>query len=732
MASIAKVEPLTTARALRGPFDYRIPTGMEGVGVGTMLLVPFGRRRVLGVVVDVASESAVPPERLVEPISALESGAPAELVRLGLWVADDYCSTPARGLALVLPPGTGTGRRAAPAARTRTLLVAELTDAGIDALGATAPLRLSEGQRRILEALEDGPLAATEIASRAAAGHGALRRLATRGLLSLEPRARRRAIADVALGGRKRAASHVDLTRAQAGALDSVLEPLRARRHERLLLHGVTGSGKTEIYLRSAAIALESGRGTIVLVPEIALTPQVARRFRERFGDSVAVLHSQLGLGERYDEWQRLRSGQARVCVGPRSAVFAPVRDLGLLVVDEEHDAAYKQEGDPRYDARRVAERRAEQAGAVLLAGSATPRPESWLRMRRVELPERVDGLRLPPVELVDMRGARHPLHRRTREALDRLKREGGKAIVLVNRRGWSPFLVCRSCGETWMCPRCDVTLTLHRDERAELLRCHHCGHDEPVPHVCPHCRSTTIARHGSGTQRLEAELKETLAPLEVFRLDSDAARRKHGLAAVLDRFERAEAGILVGTQMVAQGHDFPAVSLAVVQDADATLRFPDFRAEERTFSLVAQLAGRSGRGPAGGRVIVQTLWPEAPCLRHAAAHDAAAFLTEELERRRALGYPPFSDLVRIVASATDQAAADAAAARVLDELGAAALDVLGPAPLFRLKERSRSMLLIKTRDRAAAVAGVGDALRRVAGERELRRVALSVDVDPQ
>jgi primosomal protein N' (replication factor Y) len=732
MASIAKVEPLTTARALRGPFDYRIPREMEGVGVGTMLLVPFGRRRVLGVVVDVASESAVPPERLVEPISALESGAPAELVRLGRWVADDYCSTPARGLALVLPPGTGTARRAAPAARTRTLLVAELTAAGVDALDSNAPIRLSKGQRRILETLENGPLPATETASFAAAGHGALRRLSTRGLVSLEPRPQRRAIADVALGGSVRTDSPVRLTRAQAAALDSVLEPLRARRHERLLLHGVTGSGKTEIYLRSAAVALESGRGTIVLVPEIALTPQAARRFRERFGDSVAVLHSQLGLGERYDEWQRLRSGQARVCVGPRSAVFAPVRELGLLVVDEEHDSAYKQEGDPRYDARRVAERRAEQTGAVLLTGSATPRPESWLRMRKLELPERVDGLRLPPVELVDMRGARHPLHLRTREALDRIKREGGKAIVLVNRRGWSPFLVCRSCGETWMCPRCDVTLTLHRDGSAQLLRCHHCGHAEPVPDVCSHCRSTAIARHGSGTQRLEAELREALAPLEVFRLDSDAARRKHGFAAVLDRFERAPAGILVGTQMVAQGHDFPAVSLAVVQDADATLRFPDFRAEERTFSLVAQLAGRSGRGPAGGRVIVQTLWPEAPCLRHAAAHDAGAFLTEELERRRALGYPPFSDLIRIVASASDQAAADAAAARVLDELAAAALELLGPAPLFRLKERCRSMLLIKTRDRAAAVAGVGDALRRLAGERELRRVALSVDVDPQ
>jgi primosomal protein N' (replication factor Y) len=688
---------------------------MQGVDVGTMLLVPFGRRRVLGVVVDVASESAVPPERLVEPIKALESGVPPELVRLGLWVADDYCSTPARGLALVLPPGTGTGRRASPAARSRLRLVAELTGAGREALASAASVRLSDGQRCILESLREGPLAATEVGVVTGAKHGALRRGG--------PAGRGGAGAAGASGG-------------QAAALDAVLEPLRARRHERLLLHGVTGSGKTEVYLRAAAAAIEAGRTAIVLVPEIALTPQAARRFRARFGDTVAVIHSQLGLGERYDEWQRLRRGEARVCVGPRSAVFAPLRDLGLLVVDEEHDSAYKQEGDPRYDARRVAERRAEQAGAVLVLGSATPRPESWQRTRRLSLPERADGMRLPPVEIVDMRDARHTLHRRTRQALDELRREGGKGIVLVNRRGWSPFLVCRSCGETWSCPHCDVTLTLHREParngQGQVLRCHHCGHARPVPSVCSHCSSTHIARHGAGTQRLEAELAEALAPLPVFRLDSDAARRKHGLAEVLDQFERAPAGILVGTQMVAQGHDFPEVSLAVVQDADAALRFPDFRSEERTFSLVAQLAGRSGRGPCGGRVLVQTMWPDSACLRHAARHDAPSFLAEELERRRVLRYPPFTDLVRVVASAPEQPQADAVIARVLEGIDARSLDVLGPAPLFRLKDRSRSMLLVKTTDRQAAVAAVGRAVQRVTSDRKLKSVALSVDVDPQ
>lgn len=736
MASIARVEPLTTARALRGPFDYRIPSGMERVDVGTMLVVPFGRRRILGVVVEVASSSELPPERLVEPVSALEQGVPAELVRLGLWIAEDCCSTPARGLALVLPPGTGTARAAAPAARTRELLVAEVTGAGWEAVAGAGDVRLGSIQRRVLESLLGGPASAAELSASCGADHSTLRRLADRGLIQLQRRSIRRELADVELGS----GSHIDvraserpaLTDAQQSALDALLPALSARVHERFLLHGVTGSGKTEVYLRAAAAALEQDRSAIVLVPEIALTPQTARRFRERFGDRVAVLHSRLGLGERYDEWQRLRKGEASVCVGPRSAVFAPVRDLGLIVIDEEHDSAYKHEGDPRYDARRVAERRAELTGSVLLCGSATPRPESWLRTHRLELPERVDNQRLPPVELLDMRDIHHALHRRTREALDEVKREGAKAIVLVNRRGWSPFVDCRGCGRAWICPHCDVSLTFHREAGTQRLLCHHCGHREPVPHACPNCSSTAVARHGTGTQRLEAELQAALAPMPVFRLDTDAARRKGGIAELLRRFEQAESGILIGTQMVAQGHDFPEVSLAVVQDADATLRFPDFRAEERTFSLVAQLAGRSGRSERGGRVLVQTLLPESACLQHAARHDASSFMSAELQRREALSYPPYAELIEVTTSAESQTAADEGLLRVKEALDPN-LPVLGPAPLFRIKDRYRSRLLIKAQERLPAVAAVRTALARAITQRKSSSgVKFSVDVDPQ
>ena len=451
--------------------------------------------------------------------------------------------------------------------------------------------------------------------------------------MTIEARVVRRAPVHVAVGARR---ARPPLTAEQEAALLAIRA---AAPGEGLLLHGVTGSGKTEVYLCAAAETLAAGRDVIVLVPEIALTPQIVARFVERFGDTVAVLHSKLSDGERHDEWARLRRGEARVCVGPRSAVFAPLANVGLVVVDEEHDSSYKHEGDPRYDARRVAMRRARTAGAVLVAGSATPRPESVQALPRLRLSSRVDGQALPPVEIVDMREARRALHPRTHDALA----AAGKTIVLLNRRGWSNFLTCRSCGRAWECPSCDVTLVMHR--RDGLLACHHCGHRERVPSRCPDCGSVSIARHGTGTERLEAELD---LGVPVFRLDADVGDP----APVLARFQAAPRGILVGTQMVAKGHDFPDVDLGIVVDADATLRFPDFRAEERTFALVTQLAGRAGRSAVGGRVLVQTLAPEARSIVLAAQHDADTFVASELEWRRALRYPPFSTLVRIVCSA--------------------------------------------------------------------------------
>ncbi len=698
---------MTTARALRGPFDYRLPEELRGgvVDVGSMLVVPFGRREVLGVVVGLADSSDVAAERLLAPLRALELGVPVEMVRLAEWVAAEYCSTIARALALVLPPG--------------------------------AARRLSGRKRRAVAA----------------------------------PR-------HLAVGAR--APTPPVLTDDQTAVLGSLTAAMGEPHAGQRLLHGVTGSGKTEIYLRATATALKQGRGAIVLVPEIALTPQIVGRFIERFGETVAVLHSRLRPAERYAEWRRLREGEARVCVGPRSAVFAPIEDLGLIVVDEEHDSSYKHEGDPRYDARDVAAERARRCGALLLLGSATPRPESVQRLPSLRLRRRVDGRPLPRVQILDMRGETAGLHPQTAEALAEVRSARGKAIVLLNRRGWSNFLSCRSCGHVWKCPHCDVALVLHR--AGGYVSCHHCGHHEPVPARCGACSSTSVARHGAGTERLQHELSGLLDDARsatarsrwpdrgfpIFRLDADvlaagetasAGRgaggvgprrvradalgeaQDSGVGALLRRFEAAECGALIGTQMVAKGHDFPDVTLGVALDADATLRFPDFRAEERTFALIAQLAGRVGRG-SEGRVLVQTIAPEARAIVDAAGHDSDGFLAAELERRRALAYPPFSHLIRIVCSAVQSDAARAAACALREHLtaslparaasGGDGPIVLGPAALFRLRGRERQVLVVKGAERRPAVEAAGDAVAKLAGERGHAGVSFSVDVDPQ
>jgi len=492
------------------------------------------------------------------------------------------------------------------------------------------------------------------------------------------------------------------------------------------LLYGATGSGKTEVYLQACAAMLERGLGTIVLVPEIALAPQTVGRVRARFGDSVAILHSGLTEAERRDERERISSGEARIVVGARSAIFAPVRGLGLIVVDEEHDSSYKQDSDPRYDARTVAAKRAALEGAVAVYGSATPRPESWATLERLDLGGRLVG-ELPRVRIIDLRReAGYPLSAPLLEALRALAGRGGKAILLLNRRGVAPALHCRACGRTVRCPNCDVALVLHGDR---TLRCHHCGHAEQAPRVCPVCGSAELARLGAGTQRLERELAREFPELTLIRLDADTASKPELLTAALRRFAETDRAVLLGTQMVAKGHHFAGVELAAVIDADTSLAIPDFRAEERTFQLLTQLAGRSGRD-APGRVIVQTFQPDARPIAYAARHDVPRFLAEELERRRELGYPPFSHLVRIVVAGADEAKV----LQVLHEVrdGLANVELLGPAPLLRLRGRHRAQLVAKT-DRPRAVAAQAARLLAAAAP-AMRRAGLTVvvDVDPQ
>src|SRR5918999_4311626 len=492
------------------------------------------------------------------------------------------------------------------------------------------------------------------------------------------------------------------------------------------LLYGATGSGKTEVYLRACAEALARGLEAIVLVPEIALTPQALGRFRSRFGESVAVLHSGLTEAERRDERERITAGEARVVVGARSAVFAPVRHLGLVCVDEEQDASYKQDSDPRYDARTVAAKRSALEGAVVVYGSATPRPESWARLERLELGGRV-AASLPPVRVVDLRRERgYPLSAPLLAELGALADGGGKAVLLLNRRGVAPALHCRACGLTRRCEQCDVALTLHGDAR---LRCHHCGFAVAAPQRCPACGSPELARLGAGTERLEAELRARLPELELVRLDADAVTHPVALAAALSRFAAADRAVLLGTQMVAKGHHFDGVALAAVVDADTGLALPDFRAEERTFQLVTQLAGRSGRD-APGKVIVQTFQPDSTPLRYAARHDVGGFLAEELARRRELGYPPFRHLVSILATGADPETPERLLREIRGGLGDA--DLLGPAPLLRLRGRYRWQLLAKTEQPRSLARRAARLLE--AAQPAMRKAGLTavVDVDPQ
>jgi primosomal protein N' (replication factor Y) len=491
------------------------------------------------------------------------------------------------------------------------------------------------------------------------------------------------------------------------------------------LLYGATGSGKTEVYIQACAAALERGRTAIVLVPEIALAPQTVGRLHARFGDRVAVLHSALTDAERRDERVRIAAGAAPIVVGARSAVFAPLGRVGVICVDEEHDQAYKQESDPRYDARTVAAKRAALEGAVAIFGSATPRPESWERLERLELGGRLAGP-LPPVRVVDLRReAGYPLSAPLLAELGAIAEGGGKAILLLNRRGLAPAIHCRSCGQTRRCPNCDVALVLHADER---LHCHHCSWSVETGPRCPVCGSGELARIGAGTQRLERELERQLPELERIRLDADSVRRPGELAAALRRFAAADRAVLVGTQMVAKGHHFGGVALAAVVDADAGLGMPDFRAEERTFQLLTQLAGRSGRD-APGRVLVQTFQPDARPIVHAARHDVSRFLTEELERRRELGYPPFRHLVRVVAAGPEAREP----LRLLEELGGAVPgDVLGPAPLLRLRGRFRAQLLAKAANPRPIAARVAQLLAAAAPAMRRAGVTAVVDVDPQ
>ena len=531
-------------------------------------------------------------------------------------------------------------------------------------------------------------------------------------------------------------------TPAQAAAIAPIVAAVRERRYFPALLEGVTGSGKTEVYLQAIRAALDAGRGAIWLVPEIALTPVFARELARQFPRDAAVLHSALSERERGEAWDRVRAGVARAVIGPRSAVFAPVRDPGLFVIDEEHDASYKQRESPRYDAREAAALRARASDAALVFGSATPSVEALNaahhgRLAHLRLPERIAARALPSVTLVDLRRetARPeekgvPLFSgalvvRLREVFAR----GEQAILLQPRRGYAPFLLCRDCGHDFRCRQCSVARTVH--DRGRTLLCHYCGERMPRPVRCPDCGGGVLEAIGAGTERVADRFAETFPGVPHAILDRDTARRPGGVAGAVDAMQRGEIACLIGTQMVAKGHDFPNVTAVGVLSADSLLHFPDFRAAEKTFQLLAQVAGRAGRGAGPGTVHVQTFHPSHPAIRRAAEHDVEGFAAAELEFRRTFFYPPFSELAAILVSAEDRGKAEEAAAalgRTLAAEKAVRLSGPAPAPLERLQGRWRFQILLRAPDRRAVLA----ALEAAVPERAPAGVQIAVDVDPQ
>jgi primosomal protein N' (replication factor Y) len=530
-----------------------------------------------------------------------------------------------------------------------------------------------------------------------------------------------------------------ELNPLQRNAVDNILAAFEDGSYKSFLVHGITGSGKTEVYLGAIARVLETGRGAIVLVPEISLTPQLASRFRARFGDQVAVLHSGLTDRERFDEWYRICEGKAAIALGARSAIFAPVRDLAMVVVDEEHDSSFKQEEGVRYNARDVALVRAQRAGAVCVLGSATPSLESYRgaelgRHSLLELPERATPRPLPDVELVDLRKYKPdgetmlsaPLADANEETVGR----GEQVILFLNRRGFNTFVVCTSCGHAFRCSECSVSLTYHR--YLEKLVCHHCGLSKPAPKSCPECTAETIVMRGMGTERVAEGIAARFPFARIERLDRDVAKAR-GIQTVLGRFARHESDILVGTQMVTKGHDFPGVTLVGVLSADAALSLPDFRASERTFQLLSQVAGRAGRGEKPGRVLIQTFRTEAAAIRGARDHDYKGFYSRELADREELGYPPAGHLVAVRIDGPNANQVERTArglAAVARKAAGGEVRILGPseAPLARLQGRTRWHLWLAA-DSRGPLRGV--VRQTMASPREDKGVRVTIDVDP-
>jgi primosomal protein N' (replication factor Y) len=730
-----------TAEGTDRLFTYLIPPALAPKLVpGQWVRVPFGPRFLAGLYLGQVPQ---PPAGVkLKPISAILPElppVPPRLIELARWTADRFLSTFPAALRLLVP---AEARREQ--VRTQRVLRLLLKTTPADALSQAAALeRRAPKQALALRLLAEagGELTQPELVARGV-DQPVIRTMLQKGILDSTLEERRR---DPFAGAKVEKERPPALTREQELALSAVQQELNAPVGFRqpILLHGVTGAGKTELYLRSIALVAEQGKQAICLVPEIALTPQMIHRFRARFGGAVAVLHSALSAGEKFDEWQRIRRGEVSIVVGARSAIFAPFENVGLIIIDEEHESSYKQESPaPAYHARDVAIERARLDDALLILGSATPALESYQlaatgHYRLVEMTTRIDDRPLPPVTLIDMReelraGNRSIFAEGLQAALERCIRAGNQAMLFLNRRGYNTFILCRDCGEAVQCPNCAVAMTYHLGDKH--LACHYCDHTAPLPTICPNCLSKRIKPMGAGTERVEEELKRLYPHLRIARMDVDTTRRKGAHAQILGAFGRREVDVLIGTQMIAKGLDFPDVTLVGIILADTTLNLPDFRAAERTFQLITQMAGRAGRGTKRGEVLVQTYQPEAPALQAAQHHDYLTFFEGEIESRRQMGYPPFAHLIRLLVTGDSEGETAEAAVNLAAFLkrGGFTGQVLGPgpAPLAKIKNRYRHHLILKGPDVAQMTAQIRTAFASGKWSRA-KSVNLTVDVDP-
>jgi primosomal protein N' (replication factor Y) len=730
---------------------YHVAADMVTPVVGARVVVPLGKRLVTGVAVDVD-----PPARgtdrggVTKPIHKVidrEAFLPADVITLARWVAEYYAAGAGEAITAILPPHARDDR----AHGYRIRRVVAITPAGVEMLradAATASRPLTAKQRGALQMLAAAP---TGVPASTLATHGtasdSIARMKKRGLVALAEERVERDPFETLPAAPPTADGVRALTAEQTAALERLTAMAATRTFGVALLHGVTGSGKTEVYIRLAAATRAAGRGVLMLVPEIALTPAIAAVFRDAFGERVAIQHSGLSAGERYDQWQRIRRGAIDVVVGTRSAVFAPIADLGLIIVDEEHDGSYKQEESPRYHARDVAIVRAQQARALAVLGSATPSMESYFnairgKYARVALERRVLDRPLPVATIVDMREEyaqkgpdvvlSAPL---TAAIADRLDRNE-QSLILLNRRGFATAVFCRQCAATIDCPNCSVSLVVHGEGRHRRARCHYCDHVARIPTACPFCAGLYLEQEGFGTERVEAEILRAFPTARVARLDRDTARRRGAIAPLLSRFRRGEIDVLVGTQMIAKGHDFPRVTLVGIVSADVGLGTADFRAGERTFQLLTQVVGRAGRGDQPGDAVIQTLYPTHYSIQLGCAQDYAAFYDQEIRFRRAMRYPPLVALINTIVRSRTPAGAISDAALVAGRLRHAVrgadptpFQVLGPAPapLGRLRGEYRAQLLLKGTDRRAMRHALADAL---AARPDIERRTI-VDIDP-